>query len=290
MELYSNIKDERIIAKKAKNKKKDKLFKLILNGFSGLLDSEYFWVYYPEAALRLRVLGQLIMLKALDECIYKGYQVLALNTDSIDCFVDEGQQKEYEEVLDNLASLYKLEFEHECIDFSIYKNINNYIQMNCEGNVKRKGMFKLDFNEKGEREIPLGDSCNELVIPKCLNLFYTKGIPIKEIFDNLEKYNISIFDFCISKKISRDYKVIWNNKDQQRLNRFYVSKNAPYLYKRKKDKTTLENVLVGFGVQIYNNHTEKPLNEYNIDYRYYISKLNSIILELSNNNQISLFN
>lgn len=80
---YIGIKDERIVAKKNKVKSKDLFFKLILNGISGLLDQEHSWLYYPEGALRLRLIGQLILTKAIELCVLKGWQVISANTKPI---------------------------------------------------------------------------------------------------------------------------------------------------------------------------------------------------------------
>ena len=62
LEEYINTKKERIIAKAQGNKSVDKFKKLILNSTSGLLDSQYSWLYYPEGAIKLRLLGQLQLL------------------------------------------------------------------------------------------------------------------------------------------------------------------------------------------------------------------------------------
>lgn len=50
-------------------------------------------------------------------------------------------------------------------------------------------------------------------------------------------------------------------------------------------------MLKGWGVEIYNNHIERPISEYNIDYRFYISQVNKVIqeIEIPNKIQLSLF-
>jgi len=90
-------------------------------------------------------------------------------------------------------------------------------------------------------------------------------------------------------KIDKSYEVYHNNIKQQNLNRFYIGgKTSPYLYKKKKTKTTMENVLKGFGVELYNNHIEKPFKEYKVNTQYYISKTREILFELEPN-QVNLF-
>jgi hypothetical protein len=83
LEQYKQIKDERLIAKKNKDKGKDSFLKLVLNSTSGLLDNQHSWLYYPEGAMRLRLIGQLILTKCIEICIINNWQVVSANTKSL---------------------------------------------------------------------------------------------------------------------------------------------------------------------------------------------------------------
>lgn len=238
--------------------------------------------------MKLRLIGQLILTKVVEVSILNGWRVISTNTDGIEVIINDGEFEAYKEALKSVEKQFNLELEHEVYSKIVYKNVNNYIAISQSGSVKRKGFFKMKFNEKGQREIPLGDSTNEIVVPICLNLFYTKGIKPEVVLQNPEEYKLHIFDFCRSNKIAKNYQVSWNGEPQQRLNRYYVSKGAPYLYKQKEGKKTLENVLDGWGVELYNEHKDKPLDEYGIDMRYYLSKVNDIILDINRKNQLRL--
>jgi hypothetical protein len=281
---YADVKRERVLAKKEGLKQKDTLMKLILNSFSGLIDNVYSWLYYPEGALKLRILGQLIELKALDECVAAGYKVIALNTDSIDVIIPEKESENYEKILDDLAKQYNIIFEHEEIAWTNFVNINNYISKDSKGKIKRKGLFRHGS------DIPLGDSCNEEIIPKVLELYFNKGTSVKEAVEQPWKYGFTIFDYCSSKKIDKGYEVFHNGQKVQNLNRYYFSPNSPYLFKRKLGKSTMESVHKGEGVRIYNKHVEKPWDDYKIDYQHYIKAINQIIYKLEKDEiQLSLF-
>ena len=80
LQQYLNVKTERIIAKKAKDKAKDTFLKLILNSTSGLLDNQHSWLYFPEGAMRLRLIGQLFLTKTIEVCIINKWQVVSANT------------------------------------------------------------------------------------------------------------------------------------------------------------------------------------------------------------------
>lgn len=80
-----------------------------------------------------------------------------------------------------------------------------------------------------------------------------------------------------------------NGNVQQNLNRYYFTKGGPYLFKRKQNIGTFQHVNVGEGVTLFNNHIEKPWDEYNINYQYYIRKTRTIIDEINRYNQLTLF-
>lgn len=289
LEKYIAVKADRIVAKKTKDKQKDKLLKLILNSLSGLLDNKHSWMYYPEGALRMRIIGQLIITKTMEIVMKNGWRVISVNTDGIECIIPKKDFDRYQEALKEAEQLFNIDLEHGVYDFINYANVNNYIGKMGDS-VKRKGFFKLDYNEKGDREIPLGDSVNELVISKALNLYFTKDIPIDESIRNPHKYGFHIYDYCKSNKISKDYVVYWNGKKQQQLNRYYFSKNAPYLLKKKKDKDNFDHVNVGEGVQIFNKFEEKSWEDYGINYAHYTKKAREILSSLTEKQrQLSLF-
>lgn len=52
---------------------------------------------------------------------------------------------------------------------------------------------------------------------------------------------------------------------------------------------TRSHMLSEAGVQLYNNHIEQPLKDYNINYSFYLAQVNKIIAELERLNQITLF-
>lgn len=307
LDKYLQMKDDRVNAKKNKELKKDTFLKLCLNGFTGIADSDVTWLYSPEHLIALRILGQLIQLRVIEEMCEIGVQVISNNTDGTMSIIPDELLNKYHEVSRNIEKEFNIDWEYAIVDKIVYRDVNNYIcniteeyaineklekvdiKVHEKLKVKRKGIFKLNFDEKGNREIPLADSVNQLVVAKCLNLYYTKGIKPEEIINNPHQYNLHIYDFCLSKKINKDYEIYWNGEKQQQLNRYYFSKSEPYLYKKKKVKKTFENVNVGFGVKLFNNYEDKEWSEYKINTQYYISKVWETINNINNKNQLKLF-
>ena len=81
--------------------------------------------------------------------------------------------------------------------------------------------------------------------------------------------------------IKKQYKVIWGEKPVTRINRYYVAKNAPYLFKVKSGGN-LENMLRSSGVQIVNDLTKMKEFPKDINYNYYIAEVRKIISKFEN--------
>lgn len=280
---YIQIKSERLIAKKEKQKLKDTFLKLILNGISGLLDNTHSWLYYPEGALRMRVIGQLIMTKVIEVCLLNNWQVISANTDGIEVIVPVEEVENYYSALSMVEKQFNLQFEHENYKKIVYTNVNNYICQTEGGKLKKKGFYKT------KEEIPLGDAVNELIVSKALQEYFINNVPVEK---TITDPNNHIYDYCCSKKVNRDYEVFHNGTKVQNLNRYYFSNPCPFLFKRKKSKggDKYEHMHVGDSVELFNEYKEMPFPEYNINYKHYIRKCNEIIKALEiKKTQLSLF-
>ena len=281
-ETKPNIKKYKGTPEEQQWKNIDSFYKVILNGVSGYLDMEYSWLYYPEGIMKVRCGGQLILLTIIEQCWQNDILVIQANTDGLTVKIHESKIKWFYDLVSKTEKLYDVKFEYAEYTKMIFKSVNSYMAVSKDGKVKKKGSEFLTNPD-------LGNSVNFLVIPKCLELYFTKGIRPEVVLNDPKKYNLHIYDFCASFKTSRDYQVIWNNQKQQRLNRFFVSKGAPYLYKLKNSKTKPDNMLKGWGVQIFNNYEEKDFKDYKLDNKFYLSEINKLINELESCNQIKLF-
>lgn len=300
LEKYVQMIDDRTVAKRAGDKKKDTFLKLCNNAFSGLVDSSVTWLYSPEHILALRVFGQMIQLRFMEELNFHGIEILFTNTDGTLVKCPKNKINEYHQVAINIAKEFQIEWEFCLLNGIYFQNTNFYlsniyeeymldenlnrINIKSEGKIKRKGKsFRYD------KDIPLGDSTDELVIAKALEQYFINNISPTEFITNPDKYNLHIYDYCKSNKVSKQYQVFHNGELQQNLNRYYFSKKGAYLYKKKDSKNTLDNMNVGEGVIIFNNYEKKEWKDYNINYNYYIRKTQTIIDKMFNLNQLTLF-
>jgi hypothetical protein len=299
LDEYLKLKLDRVEAKRLGIKIKDTFLKLMLNGFTGIVDQDVSWLYSPEQMTALRVFGQLIQLRILEEMSEIGIQVISNNTDGTTSIVPLDKLNDYHRISQEVAKEFNIGWEFTNIDKIVYTNVNNYIafpvstyMLDGDGHIvgskedtkpKRKGLYKYG------KDIPLGDSVNEQVVPRAIELFWRDGIPLKESISEPKKYGFHIYDYCRSNRISKDYSVFYSGKQVQNLNRYYFQTHGAYLLKRKKGKEgNFDHVNKGEGVALFNDYVEKPIEEYDINYTHYIEKAYTIVTQILNR-QLTLF-
>ena len=121
------------------------------------------------------------------------------------------------------------------------------------------------------------------IVPIALREYFINNKPIVETIKNHE----NIFDFCLRMKTRADckgfYQYYKNGKLEYQLlprtTRYYISKpsiNSGVLLKNFSDNKK-NSVNAGFMVTLFNKYEEKEINNYNIDYNFYIAETNKII-------------
>ena len=298
LEVYKQIKDERIEAKRTGNKIKNETYKLAINGLSGNLQNEHNFCYSPLAVMQIRINGQLLLLMLIEKLTQIGCRIFNVNTDGTVLTVKRNKIKEYQTICKEWEQLTKLTLEEERFEAMYQYAINDYIAIK-EGYsqskdpklIKTKGMFITD--------VKLGKGLTPKIIPEALVKYFADGIPVTDTIYNCK----NIKKFLMSEKTGKQWHVEYLGKEQQRTNRFYASTNGAYLYKWKYKEDTVvneyglhsqyrekqyQNMLVDSGVTILNKFDNIPIEKRKINYRYYLKETLKIIEELQPR-QLNLF-
>lgn len=286
LEVYRQIKDERIEAKHAGNKVKNETLKLALNGLSGNLQNEHNFCYSPFAVMQIRINGQLLLLMLAEKLTQIGCRIVQANTDGLFVLLKKDIYSKVNNICREWEQLTKLTLEEERFKAMYQYAINDYFAIAEDDSVKEKGMFITT--------VKLGKGLTPKIIPKAVINFFKNGVPVEETIKGCQ----DIRDFLMSEKTGKQWRVEYLNKEQQRTNRFYASTNGGYLWKWKLDdrqyikkkgidivnpnyeKPMYQNMLVDSGVTLLNYLDDKPIEERKINYRYYIMEAYKIIREL----------
>lgn len=306
----------RLQAKKVKNKQRDLTLKLAMNSISGNYKNMYSPFYSPDSNISMCVNGQLLLAMLIEECELAGFECIASNTDGATFKVRNGEETQFQSILDEWQKMSKMDLEETVYEKMVIFAVNDYVAFKEGYSAVRD---KLHYHSPAEsiklNEIPvlikddevsvlrekyikekgmfitsprLGKGMDNLIVAKALQEYFGKGTPIK---DTITK-SPYIWDFVKYERVGKQFNVVWNEKEQQRTNRFYVCRKGAYLYKVKQDVkfnrrtgqsytvNTPHHVLRGYGVQLVNKWKDTPMEELHIDHRYYVSQCTSIINQL----------
>lgn len=118
------------------------------------------------------------------------------------------------------------------------------------------------------------------IVPLAVKDYFVYGKPIRETIKN----DTDIFDFCLRLKVNssadamfrtlRNGEIVDDKLD--RTTRYYISNNGGTLYKQFKDGRQI-GVNIGFGATIFNKYEEKPIEDYKINYQFYIAEAQKLI-------------
>lgn len=291
LEVYKQIKDERIEAKHNGDKVKNETLKLALNGLSGNLQNEHNFCYSPFAVMQIRINGQLLLLMLAEKLTQIGCRIVQANTDGLFVLLKKDVYSKVNSICREWEQLTKLTLEEDRFKAMYQYAINDYFAITEDNKVKEKGMFIT--------AVKLGKGLTPKIIPKAIISFFKDGIPVEDTIKNCT----DIRDFLMSEKTGKQWHVEYMNEEQQRTNRFYASTNGGYLWKWKdtghkegeiitytepyvgehKYKASArqyQNMLTASGVTLLNKFDDKPIEERKINYRYYIMKAYKIIRDL----------
>lgn len=306
LEVYSQIKNERIEAKHNGDKVKNETLKLALNGLSGNLQNEHNFCYSPEAVMKIRINGQLLLLMLAEKLTQVGCRIIQANTDGLFVLLKKDNYQQVNTICRNWEQLTKLTLEEERFEAMYQYAINDYIAVK-EGYQKTKNSDLIKTKGMFITKVLLGKGLSAKIIPEAIIKYFVDGIPVEQTIKECK----DIKKFLMSEKTGKQWHVEYMNEEQQRTNRFYASTNGGYLWKWKdtghkegeiitytepyvgehKYKASArqyQNMLTASGVTLLNKFDDKPIEERKINYRYYLREALKIIEELQPR-QLELF-
>lgn len=252
LEVYSQIKNERIEAKHNGDKVKNETLKLALNGLSGNLQNEHNFCYSPEAVMKIRINGQLLLLMLAEKLTQVECRIIQANTDGLFVLLKKDNYQQVNTICRDWEQLTKLTLEEERFEAMYQYAINDYIAVTTlypdmkkrflsgetlirkstkkpytcieeiqEDFIKTKGMFIT--------KVLLGKGLSAKIIPEAIIKYFVDGIPVEQTIKECK----DIKKFLMSEKTGKQWHVEYMNEEQQRTNRFYASTNGGYLWKWK---------------------------------------------------------
>jgi hypothetical protein len=279
--IYAKTKEERLEFKRLKMKAEDLANKLVLNIVFGatLLASNP--LYDERNGRSICVNGQLLMtdlfyhyLESLKTAKYINY-----NTDGLMFSIERHELHKVYKINEEWQKRTGLDLEETKIKSVFQKDVNNYIMIEENGKVKKKGSYvKYGANMAGSFSIN-----NDIIIVKeALVKYFTENIPIEKTIGECN----DPFKFQMIAKAGSTYESVYHIIDGipyevQKVNRVFATTDKSYgtLLKKHKDKNNLgdkigglpENVIIDNKLEIsidkidkswYTNNCQEKINDF----------------------------
>ena len=170
LDIYRNIVNERLKAKKEGNKVVNESLKIVINGSFGKLGSKYSALYSPDLMIAVTLTGQLALLMLIEKLEINGISVISSNTDGFVSLMHKDQYEIYDDICFDWELNTGFDLEETRYKALYSRDVNNYLAVTEKG-AKGKGIFTIDSIGKN----PQAPICINSVID-----LFTKNIPIEK--------------------------------------------------------------------------------------------------------------
>lgn len=153
--LYRGIIKTRLEAKRAGDKLVADTYKIVLNGSYGKFGSMFSKLYAPDLMIATTLTGQLYLLNLIYELDQMGITVISANTDGVTFGGPPALVKKAKDFIDIYGWTTNFEFEYASFKRIAYKDVNNYIGIKSNGDIKCKGLYA----ESGLQKNPTNEVC-----------------------------------------------------------------------------------------------------------------------------------
>ena len=243
-DIYKKVVEDRMKAKASGDKATANALKLIVNTSYGATLNSTNDLYDPLMARSTCISGQLFLLELAMHLVKscKEVKVIQLNTDGIMISLPKAELDKAQEIMNEWQERTGFTLETDHIQEIIQSNVNNYIEVQTDGSVKKKGLYLVrGISKAGAFNI----NNNAIIVAKAIEDYLVKNIPIETTIgecDDLSQYQ---FIAKASSKYSRAYQIIGDKEvPTQKVNRVYAAKNKEYgrLYKVKKENGQIAKI------------------------------------------------
>lgn len=267
-DIYKDVYEQR--KSFPKNSPENAMLKLALNGVYGDSNNQYSPFYDPAYTMAITINGQLTLC-LLAEKLMKvfGLSVIQVNTDGITVKLPRTRMNEYKAICDQWQNQVGLDLEFVEYKSMHIRDVNNYIAVDVNGKVKRKGAYQ--YEGLGWHQDQGG-----LVIPKAAEAKMLNGVDIGDFVRN----HSDKMDFMLRTKVPRNSKLFLDGVQQQNICRYYISPGGGKLVKEMppnegKEELRYIGINKEWNVRVCNNIVDF---DGNIDYNYYIEEANKLLI------------
>jgi len=238
--------------------------------------SELFFLYDRFAQMQVTINGQLMTMTLVESLELAGIHVVSANTDGIVVKIPKGKEDLFKQITDEWNEINKMSADGEEYKHVVSRDVNNYYAIHNDGSIEYKGALDpkqyLKDLKKGY-DMPI-------VALAAFNYFEYN----KPVMETLKEHK-DILDFCKTQNVGRQFEVVYDKVvngeiitiNSQRHVRFYVANNGVVIQKQNIHDNSRSRLASGLPVCILNSLDDKPIEERNINYKYYYDETYKLI-------------
>jgi len=222
IEVYREIFNERMAAKRTGNKTTADTLKIVLNASYGKFGSKYSFLYSPELLIQTTLSGQLALLRLIEIITHVGAKVVSANTDGVVVLMPRSLKPRVDGVCDQWTkqTTYQLEWTEYRALYS--ESVNSYVALKPGGGAKTKGLYESGSIRKGYS----AQVCNDAVVA-----YLEHGTPVEDTISA----ETDIRQFLIMRGVRGG--ALWRGEPLGKVVRWYIGTDGePIRYNTNGNK------------------------------------------------------
>jgi hypothetical protein len=279
LDVYRDIYERRLAAKKAGDKQTSESLKICINGCFGKLGSRWSIFYSPHLLVQVTLSGQLSLLLLIESLELAGIPCMSANTDGVVILCPRDRQSDYLRVVAEWEKATAFVTE-ETPYLSVHsRDVNNYIAICMDGKVKAKGVYvnSLSMGNPDRQSLmsnPTVAICSEAV----MRFLQTHNKPNPTTIEQTIKSCTDIRKFLSTRRVNGG--AVRDKVDLGKVVRWYIRKDdyGAIYYKKPNAAGSTNKVAETDGAMPLMELPEKFPDD--IDYSWYIRRAHSILKDV----------
>lgn len=211
MESAEQIKAEiaKLEAELSYHKTNMNTLKIVVNGSFGKLGSKWSALYAPDLMIQTTITGQLALLMLIESMELAGVSVVSANTDGVVLRCPIAKINEMENIAFDWMLTTSYELERAEYKVLASRDVNNYVAVKTDGEIKRKGVF-------ADGGLAKNPDCN--IAFDAVAQYLATGKPIKETVMGCQ----DVRQFLTVRRVTGG--AVWRGEYLGKAVRFYYSR------------------------------------------------------------------
>ena len=263
------------------NKIAAEALKIVINAIYGKFGSELFFLFDNIAKLKVTINGQLMTMTLIEELELNGIHVISANTDGIVIKLPRDKFDVYKDISDRWNETNKMSADFEEYIKIVSRDVNNYFDVQWNAKKQKETVeFKGALDPKQYLK-DLKKGYDMPIVALAVYNFFRYNKPVMQTL----KEHTDILDFCKTQNVGKQFEVVYEKIvdgkiktiHSQRHVRFYVSTKGVVIQKEEKTTKKRSRLASGLPSIVLNTLDDLPIEERNINYKYYYDEAYKII-------------